>query len=183
MQKQSAAKAESAVAGLSGRLESIDLLRGLAMVLMALAHTRGFFSEYGFNPRDVTEPALFLTRWITHFCAPTFILLTGLSAWLYGRGKSTSEVSWFLFTRGLWLILLEFTLIQFGWSFDPGLPASLGGGIIWVIGACMVLMAGLVYLPLFALVFALALIAGHNLFDGVRAEDLGAMAPLWHILH
>ena len=184
MQKQSSAKAESAVAGLSGRLESIDLLRGLVMVLMALDHTRGFFSEYGFNPRDVTEPALFLTRWITHFCAPTFILLTGLSAWLYGRGKSTSEVSWFLFTRGLWLILLEFTLIQFGWSFDPGLPASLGGGIIWVIGACMVLMAGLVYLPLAALaVFALALIAGHNLFDGVRAEDLGAMMPLWHILH
>src|SRR5665809_137069 len=127
MQKQSAAKAESAVAGLSGRLESIDLLRGLAMVLMALDHTRGFFSEYGFNPRDVTEPALFLTRWITHFCAPTFILLTGLSAWLYGRGKSTSEVSWFLFTRGLWLILLEFTLIQFGWSFDRRLHGADGG--------------------------------------------------------
>jgi uncharacterized membrane protein len=184
MQKQSSAKAESTVAGLSGRIESIDLLRGLVMALMALDHTRGFFSEYGFNPRDVTEPALFLTRWITHFCAPTFIFLAGLSAWLYGRGKTTRELSRFLFVRGLWLILLEFTLIQFGWSFDLGFPSSIGGGIIWVIGACMVLMAALVYLPHAALAaVALALIVGHNLFDFVRAEDLGAASGLWHVLH
>lgn len=184
MQELTSAKAEAGSTVAPGRISSIDILRGLVMALMALDHTRNFFSDYPFNPRDVTEPALFLTRWITHFCAPAFILLTGLSAWLYGRGKSTSEISWFLFTRGLWLILLEFTLIQFGWSFDPGWPSSVGGGIIWVIGACMVLMAGLVYLPRAVLaVFARALIAGHNLFDGVRAEDLGAASGLWHVLH
>jgi len=179
MQESTLAKPETAPALAPGRIASIDILRGLVMALMALDHTRNFFSDYGFNPRDVTEPALFLTRWITHFCAPTFILLTGLSAWLYGRGKSTSELSRFLLTRGLWLILLEF-----GWSFDPGLPASVGGGIIWVIGACMVLMAALVYLPRAGLVaFALVLISGHNLLDGVRPEDLGAASGLWHVLH
>lgn len=184
MQESALSRTELAPALGPDRIASIDILRGLVMVLMALDHTRNFFSDYGFNPRDVTEPALFLTRWITHFCAPTFILLTGLSAWLYGRGRSTGELSRFLLTRGLWLILLEFTLIQFGWSFDPGLPASVGGGIIWVIGACMVLMAGLIYLPRAALiVFALVLIAGHNLLDGVRAEDLGAASGLWHVLH
>jgi uncharacterized membrane protein len=168
----------------SRRIDSIDLLRGLVMALMALDHTRDYFANYGFNPRDVTDPALFLTRWITHFCAPTFIFLAGLSAWLYGSGKSTATLSHYLFTRGLWLILLEFTLIQFGWSFSFGLPTTIGGGIIWVIGACMVLMAGLVFLPRWVLAaFALALIAGHNLFDGVRAEEFGAASGLWHVLH
>jgi uncharacterized membrane protein len=184
MQESALSRTELAPSLAPDRIASIDILRGLVMVLMALDHTRNFFSDYGFNPRDVTEPALFLTRWITHFCAPTFILLTGLSAWLYGRGRSTGELSRFLLTRGLWLILLEFTLIQFGWSFDPGLPSSVGGGIIWVIGACMVLMAGLVYLPRAVLiVFALVLIAGHNLLDGVQPEDLGAASGLWHVLH
>jgi uncharacterized membrane protein len=154
------------------------------MALMALDHTRDFFTSGPFNPRDVTEPALFLTRWITHLCAPTFILLSGVSAYLYGLGRGRSELSRFLFTRGLWLILLEFTVIQFAWSFDPGLPSVIGGGIIWVIGACMVLMAVLIYLPRGALaVFAFSLILGHNFFDGVRAEDLGAAGGLWHVLH
>ncbi len=166
------------------RIVSIDVLRGLVMALMALDHTRGIFMDGPFNPRDVTEPALFLTRWITHFCAPTFILLSGVSAYLYGEGRSRGELSRFLLTRGLWLILLEFTVIQFGWSFDPGLPSVIGGGIIWVIGACMVLMAALIYLPRAALAaLALALIVGHNLLDGVRAEDLGAASGLWHVLH
>src|SRR6188472_4769684 len=87
------------------RIVSIDVLRGLVMAVKALDHTRDFFGTSGFNPRDVTEPALFLTRWVTHLCVPTFILLSGISAFLHGRGRSVKEVSHFLLIRGFWLIL------------------------------------------------------------------------------
>src|SRR5688572_24881157 len=97
------------------RLDSVDALRGLVMVIMALDHTRGFFSKAGFDPTDLdkTFPALFLTRWITHYCAPVFIFLAGTGAFLSAtRGKSTKELSWFLLTRGLWLVLLELTWVR-----------------------------------------------------------------------
>jgi uncharacterized membrane protein len=151
---------------------------------MALDHTRDFFATGGFNPRDVTEPALFLTRWITHLCAPTFVFLAGLSAFLYGRGRSVAETSRFLFTRGLWLILVEFTIVRLAWGFDLSLGDTFVGGVIWVIGASMVALAALVWLPRWAIVaVALAMFAGHNLLDGLRPEIFGGGAPLWHVLH
>jgi uncharacterized membrane protein len=166
-----------------GRIASIDVLRGLVVALMALDHTRDFFGSGGSNPRDVAEPALFLTRWITHLCAPTFIFLAGLSAFLYGRGRSVAETSRFLFVRGLWLIVIEFTLVRLAWTFELS-SLEFTAGVIFVIGASMVALAALVWLPRWAIAaLALAMIAGHNLFDGLRAEQLGQGAVLWSFLH
>jgi uncharacterized membrane protein len=166
------------------RLDSIDLLRGLVMVLMALDHTRDFFGTSGANPRDVAEPALFLTRWMTHFCAPVFIFLAGLSAYFYGaRGRSVGAVSRFLLTRGFWLMLIEFTIVRVGWTFNVDFT-HLTAQVIWVIGASMVVLAGLVFLPRWAIAgIGLAMIAGHNLFDGVLAEQFGQVGFVWNLLH
>jgi uncharacterized membrane protein len=167
-----------------GRIASIDVLRGLVVALMALDHTRDFFGIGGFNPRDVAEPALFLTRWVTHLCAPTFIFLAGLSAFLYGSGRSVAETSRFLFVRGLWLMVIEFTLVRLAWTFELGSSHEFTAGVIFVIGASMVALAALVWLPRWAVAaLALAMIAGHNLFDGLRAEQLGQGAALWSFLH
>jgi uncharacterized membrane protein len=165
------------------RIVSIDILRGLVMAVMALDHTRDFFGTSGFNPRDVMEPALFLTRWVTHFCAPTFIFLAGLSAFLYGRGRSTNELSRFLLIRGFWLILIDLTLIKFGWRFEVDLY-RLSAGVIFVIGASMVALAALVWLPRWAIAgVTLVMLGGHNLLDGVRAEELGGASWAWRVLH
>jgi len=169
--------------GGQARIVSIDILRGLVMAIMALDHTRDFFGTSGFNPRDVMEPALFFTRWVTHFCAPIFIFLAGLSAFLYGGGRSTEELSRFLLIRGLWLILLDLTLIKFGWRFELD-PYRLGAGVIFVIGASMVALAALIWLPRWAIAgVTLIMIAGHNLFDSVSAEELGGASWAWHLLH
>jgi uncharacterized membrane protein len=170
--------------GARPRLDSIDLLRGLVMVLMALDHTRDFFGASGMNPRDVTDPALFLTRWVTHYCAPVFIFLAGISAYLYGAGgRSRHEVSRFLLTRGFWLILIEFTLVRFGWTFSLDLN-SFFMQVIWVIGASMIVLAGLIYLPRSAIAaIGLLMIAGHNLLDAIRTEHLGSAGWLWNLLH
>jgi uncharacterized membrane protein len=167
----------------SARIVSIDVLRGLVMALMALDHTRDFFGSGGFSPRDVMEPALFLTRWVTHFCAPTFIFLAGLSTFLYGRGRSAGELSRFLLIRGFWLILIDLTLIKFGWRFEVDLY-RLGAAVIFVIGASMVTLAALIWLPRWALAsVAIILLAGHNLLDGITAEGLGRASWAWHVLH
>ena len=179
-EKSQAAKEKAAS---RSRLNSIDFLRGLVMVVMALDHTRDFFAAGGFNPRDVTEPALFLTRWITHFCAPTFIFLAGISAFLYGTERKISEVSRYLFTRGCWLVLIEFTVVRFGWTFSFNID-YLVIQVISAIGVSMITLAALVHLPRWAIAtFGLALIAGHNLFDGIKAEQFGAAAPVWDLLH
>jgi uncharacterized membrane protein len=175
---------QSVVSDVRTRIYSVDLLRGFVMVVMALDHTRDFFGASGANPRDVADPALFLTRWITHFCAPTFILLAGVSAYLYGaRGHSTGKVSRFLLTRGLWLILIELTVVRFGWRFNFTLDFFVFQ-VIWVLGASMVVLAGLVYLPRWAIgTVGIAMIAGHNLLDGVHAQAFGSVAWIWNFLH
>ena len=171
-------------AGARPRLNSIDLLRGLVLMVMALDHTRDFFGASAMNPRDVAEPALFMTRWITHFCAPIFVLLAGMSAWLYGaRGRSTGALSRFLVTRGLWLIVIEFTVVRLGWMFAFNLDYFIMQ-VIFAIGASMVVLAALVHLPRWAIAtIGVALIAGHNLLDGIKAEDFGVLGWVWNILH
>jgi uncharacterized membrane protein len=172
------------VAGTRARINSVDLLRGLVMVLMALDHTRDFFGASGINPRDVTDPGLFLTRWITHYCAPIFIFLAGMSAYLYGaRGRPVGEISRFLLTRGLWLIVIEFTLVRLGWSFSFTSTFFLAQ-VIWVIGASMVILSALVHLPRWAIAtFGVLMVGAHNLLDGVSAEAFGPAAWVWHFLH
>jgi uncharacterized membrane protein len=154
------------------------------MVLMALDHTRDFFAAGGFNPRDVAEPALFLTRWMTHFCAPVFILLAGISAFLYGaRQPSKAELSRFLLTRGLWLVAIEFTVVRLGWTFSPGVDYFITQ-VIFAIGASMIALAGLVHAPRWMIAsVSVAMIGGHNLLDEVKADQFGAAAPLWNLLH
>ncbi len=168
------------------RLASIDILRGLVIVIMALDHVRDYFTGVRFDPLDLTQtsPELFLTRWITHLCAPTFIFLAGVSAWLVGRRCSRRELSRFLFTRGVWLVVLEFTVVNWGWTFSLDYEIGLFLQVIWAIGISMVLLAALVRLPVrWVAVIAVALIAGHNLLDGVAPATFGRFAVLWNLLH
>jgi uncharacterized membrane protein len=155
------------------RFEAIDLLRGAVMVLMALDHTRDFFSNAHVNPTDPaqTTTALFFTRWVTHFCAPVFVFLAGTGAFLYGsRGKTRPQLAWFLVSRGLWLVVLEFTLVRFGWSFRLQ-TSVLIGQVIWAIGGAMILLAGLVFLPAGVVAgLGLLLVAGHNALDYLPAD-------------
>ena len=170
------------------RLASVDLLRGLVMVLMALDHTRDFFSNARFSPLDLmqTTTALFFTRWITHYCAPVFVLLAGTGAYLYGApGRSNHEVARFVFMRGLLLIVLEFTLVHFGWFFNFDYHFLLAQ-VIWMIGWSMVILAGMILarVPLWALAaLGIIMIAGHNLLDPVGADEFGSFRWLWIILH
>ena len=168
------------------RLDHVDLLRGLVMVIMVLDHVRAYFTEVRFDPTDLarTNLALFGTRWITHYCAPTFVLLAGASAWIAGTRRTRGELARFLVSRGIWLILLEVTLISFGWYFTTEWTMGAVAQVIWVIGASLIVLAGLIHLPRPAIAaFGLALVLGHNLLDGVRPERFGALAPLWQVLH
>lgn len=168
------------------RLDSIDLLRGTVMVLMALDHVRDYFSEARFDPLDLTQTnaVLFATRWITHFCAPAFILLAGTSAYLISKKRTRPELSRFLLTRGLWLVFLELTVVIFAWSFDLSYKGGLDLQVIWAIGWSMIAMAALVCLPVSAVgAIGIVMIFGHNALDGIKPEAFGAWAPLWNVLH
>ena len=175
----------SASAAARQRVLSVDVLRGAVMILMALDHTRDYFTNLRFPPENLAKatPALFATRWVTHFCAPVFFLLAGVGASLaVSSGKSRREVSWFLLTRGLWLIVLEMTILQFAWNFTFGFPLFLL--VIWALGWSMILLALLIFLPRWAIAtIATLMIAAHNLLDPIRPDAFGSLAPLWHFLH
>lgn len=149
------------------------------MVLMTLAHVHIYFTSPLLNPLDVkdTTVAQFTTWWVTNYCAPVFVLLAGTGAYLRGaRGSTRGETARFLVTRGLWIVLLEVTVVRWAWTFTTDCTLS-SGEVLWVIGWSMVALAGLQYLPLWAVAaVSVALIAGHNAVDGVRADDLGGVA-------
>ena len=167
-------------APLTARLSSIDTLRGIVMILMALDHVRDFFGVPGLSPTNLAQTTvpLFFTRWITHLCAPTFFLLTGTGAFLALGRRTIPQLSRFLLTRGLWLVLLEVTVIRTGFQFNVDYHVTMLI-VIWALGWAMIALAALCWLPLPAiLAFGVAMIAGHNLLDGVRSTH-----PIWVMLH
>ncbi|WP_028694297.1 DUF1624 domain-containing protein [Pseudomonas cremoricolorata] len=173
---------------LTQRLQSIDALRGLVILFMLLDHVRETFflhHQVG-DPMAVasTEPVLFFSRTLAHLCAPVFVLLTGLSAWLYGeKQQSRQAVSAFLFKRGLFLVLLEFTVVNFAWTFQLP-PSVIYLQVIWAIGLSMIALAALVWLPRAALIaLGVLIIAGHNLLDGLHFGADSLMHVPWAILH
>jgi uncharacterized membrane protein len=166
----------------SYRISSIDLLRGVVMIIMALDHTRDYFHADAmfYSPEDLekTNVILFFTRWITHFCAPVFVFLAGTSAFISGQRKSKKSLSFFLITRGLWLMFLEVTVVGFGWGFNIRLPFT-GLAVIWALGVCMIALAGIIHLPLRAiLALGILLVFGHNLLDGIHFDNF-----FWAELH
>jgi uncharacterized membrane protein len=189
----------SDVSGNTGRrIDSVDLLRGLVMVIMLLDHTREYVhaDAFRFSPTDLskTNVALFFTRWITYLCAPTFVLLAGTSVYLQlMRGKSRADLSKFLLTRGLWLIVLEFTVVRFAILSNVDY-AFLGlAEVIWVFGVSMIVLAALIFLPVGVVAaLGIATIAFHNLLDAVTVPPAtafggtpapGALQKLWLFLH
>jgi uncharacterized membrane protein len=162
------------------RLESVDVVRGVIMIIMALDHTRDFFGQPG-SPTNLatTSIALFFTRWITNFCAPVFFLLTGTGAFLSLRKRTKPELSRFLFTRGLWLIFLELVLfrclaVQFNFDYHVTIIT-----VLWALGWAMIVLSVLVYLPASVVTaFGVVMIATHNLFDSINSSN-----PIWSILH
>ena len=177
------------------RMSAIDILRGLVIVVMALDHVRDYMMTGSLQDPitdSSTGPLLFATRWITHFCAPTFVFLAGTSAGLMARRKSQSELARFLLSRGLWLVGIEILVISTATSFSPWGIAELGGRtyvglqVIWAIGAAMIVLAGTQYLGRRAcLILGAAIVCGHNLLDAVwpAASSTAATGPLWVVLH
>jgi uncharacterized membrane protein len=176
-----AAAVTNAAAPKRFRLESVDVLRGVIMILMALDHTRDFFGQTSISPTNLSQTTvpLFFTRWVTHFCAPVFFLLTGTGAYLSLRKKSTGELSKYLFTRGLWLIFLEVVLFRclgLQFNFDYHLTLL---DVLWALGWAMIVLSALVHLPTpVVTAFGAVLIAGHNLLDRIQSSN-----PVWTILH
>jgi uncharacterized membrane protein len=169
------------------RVESIDLLRGLIMIIMALDHVRDYFHAAAFtdDPLNLqtTTPILYFTRWITHFCAPLFMFLSGTSAFLVGTRKGKKALSRFLLTRGLWLVFLELTIVCLAWFFNIHFTIELLG-VIWALGISMICLAGLIHLPRFWIAgIGLLMVFGHNLLDGIHVPGKSAASFGWSVLH
>ncbi|HMI62196.1 MAG TPA: heparan-alpha-glucosaminide N-acetyltransferase domain-containing protein, partial [Puia sp.] len=169
------------------RVESIDLLRGIVMIIMALDHARDYFhgDAYIFDPTDLTKTSgfLFFTRWITHFCAPIFMFLSGISAHLYGLKNGRKALSFFLMTRGLWLIFIELTIVSIGWTFNVHFTVYILQ-VIWAFGVSMLVLSALLGLKRKVLLtIALVLIAGHNLLDSIHVAGNGGAAITWAFFH
>lgn len=168
------------------RIASVDVVRGAVMVLMALDHVRDYVTNVRFAPENLARgsAALFLTRWVTHFCAPTFFLLAGVGIGIaMRRGRPAGEMSRFLITRGLWLLVLELVITPVGWRFGFDLLPAFAV-VLWALGWSMILMAALVHVSRLVLAGgSLLVIAVHNAFDGVTPDRLGAFGWLWQVLH
>jgi uncharacterized membrane protein len=173
--------AAEAVAPQRARLESVDVVRGVIMILMAIDHTRDFFGNNSSSPTDPTQTTipLFFTRWIPHFCAPVFLMLMGTGAYLALRRKSKGELSKYLLTRGLWLIFLDLVVTRgFGVQFNFDYQMTLLN-VLWALGWAMIVLSALVRLPVSVVTaFGLLMIAGHNLLDSIQSSN-----PIWSLLH
>ena len=174
-------------ATVKSRVQSIDFLRGAIMIIMALDHVRDYLlrDSFFYDPLDLekTSIPLFFTRWVTHFCAPIFMLLAGVSAYMIGQKKTKSELSVFLLKRGIWLVFLEMIVVNFGWNFNIAFPMFLFI-TIWALGVCMIVLAALIHLPAkIILLFCIVLVAGHNLFDHVHVGGNSLPAFGWALLH
>jgi uncharacterized membrane protein len=171
------------------RVDSIDALRGTIMIIMALDHVRDMIHRAAMSssPTDlaVTTPILFLTRWITHFCAPVFMFTAGLGVYFWWqRGRTKGQLSKYLATRGLWLVFLEVTVMRFAYNFDFAQRYPVLLLVLWALGGCMILMAALVWLPARALAaLSVATIALHNFLDGMHPARFGSAAPMWNVIH
>jgi len=177
----------NALRPVSYRIESIDLLRGLIMVIMALDHVRDYFHAGAFTDDplnlNTTTPVLYFTRWITHFCAPLFMFLSGLSASIVGQRKGRAYLTRFLFTRGIWLVFLELTVVCFAWFFNPTFTTQLIG-VIWALGFSMIFLAGLIHLPKWLIIaIGLTMVFGHNLMDSIQVTSSTAASFGWSLLH
>jgi uncharacterized membrane protein len=167
---------------------SIDALRGLVMIIMALDHVRDFFHADAmlFSPTDLsrTTPILFFTRWITHYCLPVFMFAAGMGVYLYGRSRTKGQLSRFLWTRGLWFIALELTVMRPAYNFNFSLRFLILLLILWIFGICMLTMSALIYLPVrWLAALSVAVIVLHNCLDGIRAQQFGSAAWAWNLLH
>lgn len=169
------------------RVGSIDLLRGTVMIIMALDHVRDYFHHdaFWYSPTDLTHASipLFFTRWITHYSAPVFVFLAGVSAYLYGAKRSRGELAFFLLTRGIWLVLAELFIVGLFRNFNPTYP-YLNLQVIWAIGICMMILSAIIYLPKqWILIIGALIVASHNLLDTIHVKGNTTPAFIWSLVH